>query len=113
MEENLAIVYIVDDDEGIRTCIQSLTPREKEVLRAVLEGKASKIIARDLDISVKTVDVHRASIKEKLNIANTATLVSSCRTLPFRRGRRDVRRERKIRQLRRCPYCHRPLVSIA
>ncbi|MDR5768726.1 MULTISPECIES: response regulator transcription factor [unclassified Caballeronia] len=59
----------------LRERVDSLTGREKEVLRGVIEGKASKRIAADLQISVKTVDVHRASIKDKLGAASIATLV--------------------------------------
>ena len=59
----------------LRERVESLTAREKEVLRGVIEGKASKRIASDLSISVKTVDVHRASIKDKLGAASIATLV--------------------------------------
>jgi FixJ family two-component response regulator len=59
----------------LRKRLESLTGREKEVLRGVIDGKGSKRIAADLDISVKTVDVHRASIKEKLGVASIATLV--------------------------------------
>lgn len=59
----------------LRERVNSLTAREKEVLRGLIEGKASKRIASDLSISVKTVDVHRASIKEKLGAVSIATLV--------------------------------------
>ncbi|SAL04965.1 two component LuxR family transcriptional regulator [Caballeronia calidae] len=59
----------------LRERVESLTAREKEVLRGVIEGKPSKRIAADLSISVKTVDVHRASIKDKLGAASIATLV--------------------------------------
>ncbi|KXU86112.1 LuxR family transcriptional regulator [Caballeronia megalochromosomata] len=59
----------------LRERVESLTAREKEVLRGVIEGKASKRIATDLSISVKTVDVHRASIKDKLGAASIAALV--------------------------------------
>jgi len=59
----------------LRERVESLTAREKEVLRGVIEGKASKRIAADLSISVKTVDVHRASIKDKLGAASIAALV--------------------------------------
>ncbi|TKC88281.1 response regulator transcription factor [Trinickia terrae] len=55
--------------------IESLTTREREVLMQVLDGKGSKKIASDLGISVKTVDVHRASIKEKLGVTSIAELV--------------------------------------
>ncbi|MFM0672253.1 response regulator transcription factor [Paraburkholderia sediminicola] len=59
----------------LRRRIESLTAREKEVLRGVIDGKGSKRIASDLSISVKTVDVHRASIKDKLGAASIAMLV--------------------------------------
>ncbi|PRX25028.1 LuxR family two component transcriptional regulator [Paraburkholderia sp. BL18I3N2] len=59
----------------LRKRIESLTAREKEVLRGVIDGKGSKSIASDLSISVKTVDVHRASIKDKLGAPSIAMLV--------------------------------------
>ena len=59
----------------LRKRIESLTARETEVLRGVIDGKGSKQIANDLSISVKTVDVHRASIKDKLGAASIAMLV--------------------------------------
>jgi FixJ family two-component response regulator len=46
--------------------LTELTPRQREVLNGVLEGKPSKIIAAELGLSAKTVDVHRARIMEKL-----------------------------------------------
>jgi len=55
--------------------IGSLTTREREVLMQVLDGKGSKKIASELGISVKTVDVHRSSIKEKLGVTSIAELV--------------------------------------
>lgn len=55
--------------------IRSLTPREQEVLNGLIEGKASKTIARELGISAKTVDVYRASVKEKLGASSIATLL--------------------------------------
>ncbi|MFZ5961265.1 response regulator transcription factor [Pseudomonas knackmussii] len=52
-----------------------LTGREREVLGMVVDGKASKVIARELNISVKTVDVHRTKIKEKMGVSSIALLV--------------------------------------
>ncbi|MGC2854633.1 response regulator transcription factor [Novispirillum sp. DQ9] len=54
--------------------IASLTGREAEVMRLVAEGKANKAIAFDLDISVKTVEVHRARVLEKMGVASAAEL---------------------------------------
>ncbi len=51
-----------------------LTSRETEVLQLVAEGKANKETAEELKISVKTVEKHRQSLMEKLNIHDTAGL---------------------------------------
>lgn len=55
--------------------LDTLTPREREVLRLVVEGMASQQIARRLGTSVKTVDVHRARIKAKTEAESLGTLV--------------------------------------
>ena len=55
--------------------VQQLRQRLGSQLRGVVDGKGSKQIASDLSISVKTVDVHRASIKEKLGATSIAALV--------------------------------------
>jgi DNA-binding NarL/FixJ family response regulator len=52
-----------------------LTPRERQVLQLVAEGKTSKEIASLLAISIKTAETHRASTMEKLDIHETAGLV--------------------------------------
>jgi two-component system, NarL family, response regulator NreC len=52
-----------------------LTPRERQVLQLVAEGKTSKETANLLNISTKTAETHRARIMEKLNIHETAGLV--------------------------------------
>lgn len=53
----------------------ALTEREIQVLRLVAEGLNSREIAERLNISVKTVDTHRANIMEKLGVHNTAELI--------------------------------------
>lgn len=52
-----------------------LTPREAEILKALGRGHSSKQIARDLDVSVRTVETHRQSIKRKLGIEGQAELI--------------------------------------
>ncbi len=54
---------------------QILTAREREILRLLTEGKSSKEIARELNVSPKTVETHRANIMRKLDIHNIADLV--------------------------------------
>jgi len=55
--------------------VDGLTPREREILRLVVEGLPSQNIARRLGMSVKTVDVHRARIKSKTESDSISTLV--------------------------------------
>jgi len=55
--------------------LATLTEREREVLQRVIEGKPNKIIAADLDISMKTVEFHRAKVMEKMGVTSVAELV--------------------------------------
>jgi len=60
-----------------------LTPREKEVLDGVVNGLANKQIARDLGISIKTVEVHRGQVMRRMragSVAELARLVQTART---------------------------------
>lgn len=52
-----------------------LTPRESEILSALGRGASSKQIARELDLSVRTVEAHRQSIKRKLELQGQAELI--------------------------------------
>ena len=52
----------------------SLTPRQREVLQLVADGKSNKEIATILNVSVKTVDFHKAAIMEELGLHSTAEL---------------------------------------
>lgn len=53
----------------------SLTPREREVFHLVVEGYTTKEVAKELGISVKTAENHRARAMDKLDVHNTAELV--------------------------------------
>ncbi len=52
-----------------------LTPREREVMEMMVDGKANKVIAIDLDISQRTVEIHRARVMEKMGARSLAQLV--------------------------------------
>jgi FixJ family two-component response regulator len=57
-----------------------LSARQREVLRRVLDGKPGRQIAEELDISVKTVEFHRARIMQKLGVRTAAELFRRCLT---------------------------------
>lgn len=55
--------------------LAQLTPRQREVLQLIAEGRTTKQIAGVLDVSVKTVETHRAQLMERLDIRDIAGLV--------------------------------------
>lgn len=55
--------------------IESLTDREFEVFQLIGQGKSTRDVAQQLHLSPKTVDVHRANIKEKLGLTDTTALI--------------------------------------
>jgi DNA-binding NarL/FixJ family response regulator len=57
-----------------RTAFSALTPREREVLQLMAEGRNTKQIAMDLHVSIKTVETHRRQVMEKLNLYSVAEL---------------------------------------
>lgn len=61
--------------EGEINSLDLLTPRQREILQLIAEGKSSKQIAQLLEASVKTIESHRASLMERLDIHDVAGLV--------------------------------------
>ncbi|MGQ9777630.1 MAG: response regulator [Thermodesulfobacteriota bacterium] len=59
-----------------KTAWETLTSREREILKLIAEGYKNKEIAEDLCISVKTVEKHRSNIMEKLNLHNVQALTA-------------------------------------
>jgi FixJ family two-component response regulator len=64
-----------DIDEAARQRVASLTPREKQVLDLVTQGKLNKVIADILGISIKTVELHRSRVMSKMKVKSVAQLV--------------------------------------
>lgn len=60
---------------SIESRLASLTPREREVMTLVTLGKMNKTIARELGISQRTVEVHRARVMEKTQVRSVSELV--------------------------------------
>ncbi len=69
------------ETDRIRARLESLTPREREVLDLVTQGKANKVMAHELGVSQRTVEIHRARVMEKMAAHSLAQLVRMMLTL--------------------------------
>lgn len=61
--------------DAIQERLVSLTPREREILNLVTSGKANKVMAAELGVSQRTVEIHRARVMEKMGASSLAQLV--------------------------------------
>ena len=64
---------------GLVTRLEELTERERDVMRLVVEGLPNKLIADQLDISVRTVEVHRARVFDKMAVKSAVELANLLR----------------------------------
>ena len=67
------------DKLALQRALADLTEREHEVMERVVAGLANKLIADELDISVRTVEVHRARMFEKMNVRSAVELANLLR----------------------------------
>jgi two-component system response regulator DctR len=67
------------DQRKVGRRLAELTERERDVMRLVVEGRPNKLIADALDISVRTVEVHRARIFEKIGVKSAVELANRLR----------------------------------
>jgi two-component system response regulator DctR len=66
---------------GLRARLDGLTERERDVMRLVVEGLPNKLVADQLDISVRTVEVHRARVFDKMSVKSAVELANLLRNL--------------------------------
>lgn len=67
----------------LRERLDSLTPREREVMRGVIAGKLNKEIAAELGASERTIKIHRANLMRKMGAASLADLVRMAEKAPL------------------------------
>ena len=63
------------EQRGVEDSYELLTPREREILQLLAEGKANKQVASILNLSLYTVETHRGNILQKLNLHNVPELI--------------------------------------
>ena len=68
-------VWTFEDVSEKRPVTAELTPREREIAALLVEGKTSKIIAKDTGLSPRTVEMHRAKLMRKFSAATSSELV--------------------------------------
>ena len=77
------------DVDHTARALAELTEREREVARLVMAGRPNKLIADELQISVRTVEVHRARVFEKMNVKSAVELANLLRETPNQPGPAD------------------------
>jgi FixJ family two-component response regulator len=81
LAEDARIRRQLAEHETIRNRFDSLTPREREVLEQVTLGSSNKVMAYDLRISQRTIEIHRSRIMEKMQAPSLAHLVRMTRSM--------------------------------
>lgn len=76
MERDLTHRYDKLHRTHVELKLRSLTPREAEVMELLVKGNANKVIARILDISSRTVEIHRKNILDKMEASSLVDLVN-------------------------------------
>ncbi|MBC3931407.1 LuxR C-terminal-related transcriptional regulator [Undibacterium curvum] len=68
-------IWTFEDLSAKRSVSAELTPREREIAALLVEGKTSKLIARQIELSPRTVEMHRAKLMKKFSAATSSELV--------------------------------------
>jgi PAS domain S-box-containing protein len=74
-DPHAAAIWSFEDLASQRPVTAALTPREREIAALLVAGQTSKLIARQLDLSPRTVEMHRARLMKKFNAATSSELV--------------------------------------
>lgn len=77
LEKDAQIRKQQTEKKAVLECFDSLTPKERQIMHMVADGKLNKVIAHELQISQKTVEYHRANMMRKMQADSLAQLVKS------------------------------------
>lgn len=66
--------------DSVRSRVARLTTRERQIMELILAGKFNKVIADELNISMRTVEVHRANIFDKMQVKTAVELANLLKT---------------------------------
>ncbi len=81
IQQSALIVQAQQARNSVRQRLAELTERERDVMRLVVDGLPNKRIADQLDISVRTVEVHRARVFDKMNVKSAVELANLLREI--------------------------------
>jgi two-component system, LuxR family, response regulator DctR len=79
LAQSAGVVSARKETALLRSRLAELTERERDVMRLVVEGLPNKLIADSLDISVRTVEVHRARVFDKMQVKSAVELANMLR----------------------------------
>jgi two-component system response regulator DctR len=79
LEKSTTHLQALSAKQSVQRHLSELTERERDVMRLVVEGLPNKIIADQLDISVRTVEVHRARVFDKMQVKSAVELANVLR----------------------------------
>jgi two-component system response regulator FixJ len=75
VDKHVRMLHEALERQMVQARLETLTIREREVMHMVVEGKANKVIASELQIGQRTVEIHRARVMEKTQTSSLADLV--------------------------------------
>ena len=81
LQRSAEVLAVRRQKVGLQSRLTELTERERDVMRLVVEGLPNKLIADQLDISVRTVEVHRSRVFDKMNVKSAVELANLMRSL--------------------------------